>query len=76
MIDYVVNLLFRCRHKRLTRPITPVRRADVSLNKTYVVCLDCGKRFRYDTQEMRVGEALAVEPIWREPAQPEVLRPN
>ena len=26
--------------------------------RTYVVCLDCGKQFAYDLQEMRVGRPL------------------
>ena len=68
MIDYVVNLLFRCRHKRLTRPVTLVRRFNSGHGETYVACLDCGKQFRYDTREMRVGEPMPVKPVWREPA--------
>ena len=63
MIDSVVNLLFRCRHKRLTRPVTPVRRGDKSQRETYVACLDCGKQFLYDTREMRVGKAMPPDPI-------------
>lgn len=27
MIDTVLNLLFRCSHRRLTRPVTPVSKA-------------------------------------------------
>jgi hypothetical protein len=72
LLDYVVNLLFRCWHKRLTRPVTPVRKG-LGHCETYVACLDCGKQFRYDTREMRVGEPMAVEPIWRGPAPPEIL---
>ena len=58
MIDSVVNLLFRCSHRRLTRPVTPVSRAGVPHGQTYVVCLDCGKQFSYDLAEMRVGRPL------------------
>jgi DNA-directed RNA polymerase subunit RPC12/RpoP len=58
MIDSVANLLFRCSHRRLTRPVTPVSKAGVPHGQTYVVCLDCGKQFSYDLQEMRVGKPL------------------
>jgi len=58
MIDSVLNLLFRCPHRRLTRPVTPVSKAGVAHGQTYVVCLDCGKQFSYDLEEMRVGKPL------------------
>jgi hypothetical protein len=58
MIDSVVNLLFRCRHKRLTRPVSPVSKDAKSHGDAYVVCLDCGKQFSYDVKEMRIGKAL------------------
>lgn len=58
MIDTVLNLLFRCSHKRLTRPITPVMKSGQPHGETYVVCLDCGKQFAYDIREMRIGKAI------------------
>jgi hypothetical protein len=58
MIDSVLNMLFRCPHRRLTRPVTPVSRDGKPHGDTYVVCLDCGKQFSYDLTEMRVGKAL------------------
>ena len=58
MIDSVANLLLRCSHRRLTRPVTPVSKAGVPHGQTYVVCLDCGKQFAYDLKEMRVGKPL------------------
>jgi hypothetical protein len=58
MIDSVLNLLFRCSHRCLTRPVTPVSKAGVPQGPTYVVCLDCGKQFAYDFQEMRIGRPL------------------
>ena len=58
MIDSVLNLVFRCSHRRLTRPVTPVSKAGVPHGQTYVVCLDCGKQFAYDLQEMHVGKPL------------------
>ena len=58
MIDSVLNLLFRCPHKRLTRPVTPVTKAGMPHGETYVVCLACGKQFSYDSKEMRIGKPL------------------
>jgi DNA-directed RNA polymerase subunit RPC12/RpoP len=58
MIDSVANLLLRCSHRRLTRPVTPVSKTGVPHGQTYVVCLDCGKQFSYDLREMRVGKPL------------------
>ena len=58
MIDSIVNLLFRCPHKRLTRPVTPVSKDGKPHNDTYVVCLDCGKQFSYDLKEMQIGKPL------------------
>jgi DNA-directed RNA polymerase subunit RPC12/RpoP len=55
MIDSILNLLFRCPHRRLTRPVTPVTKRGVPQGDTYVVCLDCGKQFSYDLQEMRIA---------------------
>jgi hypothetical protein len=58
MIDSVLNLLFRCPHKRLTRPVTPVNKDGKPHGDTYVVCLACGKQFSYDLKEMRIGKPL------------------
>jgi hypothetical protein len=58
LIDTLLNLVFRCAHRRLTRPVTPVTKGDNPHGGTYVVCLDCGKQFAYDTKEMRLGKAI------------------
>lgn len=58
MIDTLLNLLFRCAHRHLTRPITPVSKAGVPHGETYIVCLDCAKQFAYDLKEMRIGKAI------------------
>jgi|SRR5581483_11752334 len=58
MIDSIWNLLFRCSHHRVTRPITPVSKAGVPHGDTYVVCLDCGKQFSYDLQKMHIGKPV------------------
>jgi hypothetical protein len=58
MIDSIANLLFRCSHQRLTRPLSAVTKAGVPHGGTYVVCLDCGKQFSYDVNEMKMGKAI------------------
>ena len=62
MLQTILNTLFGCAHHRTTFPLTPSRRgtafSPASRNQAYVVCLDCGKEFAYDWQEMRVGEAV------------------
>jgi hypothetical protein len=58
MIDTVLNLLFRCSHRRLTRPVAPITKAGQPHSQSYVVCLDCGKQFEYDLKEMRIGKAI------------------
>ncbi|MBS1856125.1 MAG: hypothetical protein JST11_12220 [Acidobacteria bacterium] len=58
MIDTVLNLLFRCPHRRLTRPVAPITKAGQPHSQSYVVCLDCGKQFEYDFNEMRIGKAI------------------
>jgi len=58
MIDTVLNLLFNCPHRHLTRPFTPVSQTGVAHGETYVVCLDCAKQFAYDLSTMRIGKAI------------------
>jgi hypothetical protein len=73
MIDSVLNLLFRCSHRRITRPITPVMKTGQprgAAGATYVVCLDCGKHFAYDAKEMRIGKP--IDPV----AETGALPPN
>jgi hypothetical protein len=42
--------------------MTPVRKAGEPHPDTYVVCLECGKQFLYDMQEMRMGKPVPVSP--------------
>jgi DNA-directed RNA polymerase subunit RPC12/RpoP len=56
MIDSLLNLMFRCSHRRLTRPVSPVSKAGVPHQDAYVVCLDCGKQFFYDLKAMKIGK--------------------
>ncbi len=58
MIDNVFNLLFRCRHNRLTRPLTPTSIGGSTQGDSYIGCLDCGARFAYNTREMRIGKRI------------------
>ena len=66
MIDTVLNLLFRCAHRRLSRPITPRNVGEISSFETYVVCLECGKQFAYNWADGRTlkddRHAAAVQP--------------
>jgi len=61
-MNSLLNALFGCSHRRTTFPITPARRVGKSnvRNATYVVCLDCGKEFDYDWQEMRIGQPVTA----------------
>jgi DNA-directed RNA polymerase subunit RPC12/RpoP len=58
MIDTLLNLLFRCSHRRLTRPVAPITKAGQPHSQSYVVCLDCGKQFEYDLKKMRIGKVI------------------
>jgi hypothetical protein len=58
VIDNLMNLLFRCPHRRLTRPVAPITHAGQPHSQSYVVCLDCGKQFEYDLNEMRIGKII------------------
>jgi hypothetical protein len=58
MLDTVLNLLFHCAHRHLTRPFTPSGKQGAPHGETYVVCLDCTKQFAYDWKEMRIGAAI------------------
>jgi len=58
MADSVMDLLFHCGHRHLTRPFTPVGEDCVPSGATYVVCLDCAKQFAYDLKKMRIGKPI------------------
>jgi hypothetical protein len=58
VIDSILNLLFRCRHRRLSRPISLSVKAGKPRGDAYVVCLDCGKQFGYDLERMRLGKGV------------------
>jgi hypothetical protein len=58
MIAKMLDAFFGCWHNHYSFPITvrpgSRRNTAASLTGTYVVCLDCGKEFAYDWQEMKV----------------------
>jgi len=66
MISTMLNLLFGCRHKRVTRPITPVHKPGTRPTQTYVACLECGRQFHYDLQTMKMGTAIPLTVSTRE----------
>ena len=64
MIDSLFNTLLFCSHRRISFPMT-IRKADTfstapRTNQMLVSCLDCGKEFSYNWEEMRID---AAEPL-------------
>ena len=51
MIDNIFNLLFRCAHRRLTRPFL-----DTAAH-SYTVCLDCSTQYRVRYIDHATGQA-------------------
>ena len=60
MFSKMMDAVFGCRHARYSFPLTiranSRRATSASRIGTYVVCLDCGREFAYDWQEMRVTQ--------------------
>jgi hypothetical protein len=58
VVAKLIDAVFGCWHSRYSFPVTirgKARRPKAAaLTGTYVVCLDCGREFPYDWQEMRV----------------------
>jgi hypothetical protein len=48
----IIGALFGCTHQHCTFPITAKMPGTGST--TYVVCLDCGKEFPYDWEQMKL----------------------
>jgi hypothetical protein len=78
MLQSLFSSIFGCSHQRTTFPLTPGRRnaghqaPGAVRSGTYVVCLDCGKEFAYNWDQMRVGQpvtsavaATEVQPLFR-----------
>jgi hypothetical protein len=63
MIKSLIHSIFGCACSRTTFPLTLSRNSGAprrAHRETYVVCLDCGKEFEYDWQEMRVGRPVQI----------------
>ncbi|MCL5743569.1 MAG: hypothetical protein M1541_06530 [Acidobacteria bacterium] len=60
MIDSLFNLIFHCRHRRMSFPFRPASKTGFAQGETYVICLDCAKQFTYDWEHMRVGKAIEL----------------
>ena len=57
MFSSLVEALFGCLHRNYSFPLTTRgkrRTGAAAATGTYVVCLDCGKEFAYDWQQMKV----------------------
>ena len=61
MIAKLMEAVFGCKHSKYSFPVTirgAARRPQAAaLTGTYVACLDCGREFPYDWQEMKVVSA-------------------
>jgi hypothetical protein len=78
MLTDVFDILFGCWHSRYSFPITERKKGTkprtpaASVTGTYVVCLDCGKEFPYDWNQMkvlsRVPERAKTAPLTAETA--------
>ena len=63
MIETMLNLLCGCHHRQVTRPITPIHKPGTPPGDTYVACLECGKQFYYDLDNMRIGKLMPTSAI-------------
>jgi len=65
MINALLSVFFGCSHRNTTFPLTTggkfsARSSNAKSDRTYVVCLDCGKEFQYDWNEMRIGAVVTT----------------
>ncbi len=67
MFAKFVDLMFGCRHARYSFPLTmragSRRSSRFPRIGTYVTCLDCGREFRYDWQEMKIMKSQPKEAV-------------
>ena len=65
MIAELFDTFFGCKHSHYSFPISvrpgSRRSSATKLTGTYVACLDCGREFPYDWQEMKVIHSLAEQ---------------
>ena len=62
----LVEVCFGCSHAKTSFP-----RSRVNGSQYYVVCLDCGKEFDYDWQEMKIVAAISGRHLRQPGAHPE-----
>jgi hypothetical protein len=62
MLNALLNIVIGCSHRTTSFPLTPRQNRDsyAGRRKTYVACLECGKEFEYDWQEMRIRKAITA----------------
>ncbi len=60
MIRSLLDFIFCCQHRRTTFPRTQTIKSGGAEEKTYVVCLNCGKQFAYDWENMRLGKPVDI----------------
>jgi hypothetical protein len=67
MLSKLVDALFGCRHARYSFPLTlrasSRRSSRIQRTGTYVTCLDCGREFGYDWQEMKIVRSQPKEAV-------------
>jgi hypothetical protein len=61
-MQHILDFILGCRHRRMTRPITAVHKPGAPSGGAWVSCLECGRRFEYDVNAMRVGAPLPATP--------------
>ena len=70
IIASLIEAMFGCAHRRTTFPIS-IGRAKGQANRTYIVCLDCGREFDYDWSALAVRQPERSNPPavphWRLP---------
>jgi hypothetical protein len=73
MINNMLNILLGCWHSNYSFPRTTTpghrRSPAAAVTGTYVVCLDCGKEFPYDWQQMKIVSRARKSAGTMEPAE-------
>ena len=64
-LQRILNRVFRCSHRRQTRPMTPKGE-----DQAYAVCLDCGARIAYDLSAIRAEASALGSRLARQTSEP------
>lgn len=79
MLNSLLGYMFGCSHRNTTFPLTPKHRVPGAATRStprqraYVACLDCGKEFNYNWEEMRIEEGGFQAPAAGRVTKPESL---